>query len=50
MSRQISSIRLHQVREIAHTVWVLAAAVFMVVMAVGAAAFAVLMIRLNEML
>ena len=48
MSRRISSIRLNRAREIAHTVGAIAAAVFLSFMAVGAAAFAVLMVQLNE--
>ena len=46
--RRISSIRMHQIRETAHTVGAIAAAVFLSFMAVGAAAFAVLMVNLSE--
>jgi hypothetical protein len=48
--RRISSIRMHRVREIAHTVGAIAAAAFLLFMAVGGAAFAVLMVNLNEKL
>ena len=47
MSRRISSIRMTQIRETAHTVGAIAAAFFLSFMAVGAAAFAILMVNLN---
>lgn len=50
MSRRISSIRMHQIRETAHTVGAIAAAAFLVIMTVGAAAFAILMVHLTEKL
>lgn len=46
MSRRITSVNLYRVREIANAVWSIAAAVFMICMIVGAAAFAVLMFNL----